>query len=660
MPEEDVVLRFSQQGAAEVVRSVEQVQAAFRHLGGPGSPSVGFVQMMSRETPGAIRQTQALGQSITTVGGQFRLTGRIIGGLAGTMAGELTPALGKVGSGLASAAGTALMLGGALGVTLAAVQLITGAITDWVNKSKEAEEFQIRLTRAFKTFDVGTVLGQIDKLSVEMAKSGGNTEENRQKMQQLQETFAHVWKAAEEPKLLREQQVARLGVTKQQVQAEIEQAAAARDQATTEADRSRATEQMTEALQRQIQVVRELAAAQAEAETQAAQQRAAQLRLLPGGEAAAQLVEQTAQARAAAARAAGEVEAGGLAFGFQQREAQFRTQQAQAAMEQGLALQRTENERRQTLMQSARTRELADLEVSNRDARTMAEDRARVEERYIVATRDARMAAIAQEHQALQAFGAQYPQVREIQEQVDRQLMDLQRQRLQAEVEADNAIIQQRQQMIQKLRDLAVQEAAIGGDVRQQAAARLQQRGVTRVTREQVEAEVGTMRGEAAGVVGAYRAGAAVDPAQLQQALQVAGLFARMVQQGTTAPMAMGQELAQAQAGLAGRAAPTVRGGGLAGIGAFDPGRESFEMYSARLELAAAREQQGLMQPRVTAGMLRPEETMRLDQSMKQVEESGNRAIENVLERMPPIIKDMFQRFVDEFVRRVEQEAQRT
>lgn len=659
MPEEDVVLRFSQQGAAEVVRSVEQVQAAFRQLGGPGSPSVGFVQMMSRETPGVTRHVQGLSTSVAAASGNFRMMSRITVGLAGEMAGQLSPALGKATQSLALGAQSAMLFGGAVGAVIAVIDLITSKISDWVQKSKEAEEFQIRLTRAFKTFDVGTVLGQMDKLSVEMAKHEGNTEANRQKMLELQQTFAHVWKAAEEPKLLREQQVARLGVTKQQAQAEIEQAAAARDQATTEAERSRATEQMTEALQRQIQAVHELAAARAAEETQAAQQRAAQLRLL-GREGEAGLVEQTAQARAAAARAAGEVEAGGLAFGFQQREAQFRTQQAHAAMEQGLALQRTENERRQTLMQSARTRELADLEVSNRDARTMAEDRARVEERYIVQTRDDRLAAIAQEHQALQAFGAQYPQVREIQEQVDRQLMDLQRQRLQAEVEADNAIIQQRQQMIQKLRDLAVQEAAIGGDVRQQAAARLQQRGVTRVTREQVEAEVGTMRGEAAGVVGAYRAGAAVDPAQLQQALQVAGLFARMVQQGTTAPMAMGQELAQAQAGLAGRAAPTVRGGGLAGIGAFDPGRESFEMYSARLELAAAREQQGLMQPRVTAGMLRPEETMRLDQSMKQVEESGNRAIENVLERMPPIIKDMFQRFVDEFVRRVEQEAQRT
>jgi hypothetical protein len=138
--------------------------------------------------------------------------------------------------------------------------------------------------------------------------------------------------------------------------------------------------------------------------------------------------------------------------------------------------------------------------------------------------------------------------------------------------------------------------------------------------------------------------------------------------------------------------------GGIRDVGAFDPGGiDSLATYQARLELAMAREEQASREPKkgpltpegqallagkqaaareqqeqaraqlasfsetgATAGMLPPEAEARLGGKMQEVETAGNAAITKIIDAMPDVFTPLFERFADDLVRRLEQDAART
>lgn len=638
MPEEDVVLRFGEEGAERVARSVERINDAFRRLGGPTSPSVAFVQSMSRGGPEVTRQTEQIERGLSSMSTQMRVGGRVAIALAANLSGQLDPALGKVASSLATGITTALAFGGAVGIVVAAVSALTSAVTGWVEESRKAEEFQIRLSRAVRTLDMGPVLAQLSEATLQSQKYGENTEELRQKIEDLRKTARFIFAQEEAPRL--------------QLQLQQEQLGLARKIADTDSQRVQTVEEVTAALSRQQEATQKLAELQARQIQLQTEPRILQLRE-QGLEDIAQKIEAQAQARAEVVRGTARQEIEAQARAARDREIAI----TQEGMERGLAVLTAGYEQRATLQQAARDRELVELELSDRTALSSAQERQRIEEQNIRQTLDARLSAVNAEQQALQALAEAYPDVAAVQEQVDRRTIQLQQERVRAEVDANSQIIQQRRQMVERMREMAQQEAALGGGIVGQAQQRLAARGVTTFTREDIAREAEVIRRQGAEITERFARGEQVTAEELTQAQQAAPLFAQMGRLGTTAMGATGQLAAQLQAGFAGRQAPTAPGGGLLGIGEFDPTRMSFQEYEARLRLATAREEAGAVGPAagLTTGL-----PGQIDQTLQQVEVGGTAVIERMLERIPPVLEGLFEKFVDGLIRKIEFEAARS
>jgi len=668
--EEEVTLKFGQKGEAEATRAVQRVRTevdslvkSFQQLGGRTSPSTSFVQMMSKDMPEAGKKLTSTFESIGTgsinMNSRVGAMSRVFTNLFAQVAGQVNPALGQMVGSVQAGAQAMRFFGPSVALAVTAADLFTSAVTSVFNRIVQAEEAQIKLNIAVKNMDMSAAIGQLRAAQEELERFNF-----RQK--QINEGgiggFVAWVRSKFEPSL--DEVESRLAISGQAVQdfyAKIEQpkiqferrqSELQLNQQSAAADVARAmtSDEATAALRRQQQAILDLAEARAKEVEREASLEAARRQATGGvsGGMQAEDIKRTAAARAKGIRGAGALESQALGLGTQERE-------ASQAMSQGLFMLQNMLQRRASLMENARTRELAELESSNKDAISMMEERSRIEERYVTKSLDDRVTAIDAERSQLQAFAAAYPNVRSVQEQVDKRLIELQRERVQAEADADNKIVQQRQQMLQELKNLADQEAGIGDQLTSKAMENLRKRGRTKISASDVAEETGRIREQAEDVMSQFRAGGTVDMAKLQEAQGLRGLFQQMQRAGTTPSGAVGQSAEATLAALQGRPAPTAPGQ----QGFFDPtSGQSLRDYQARLELQRAREQLSTLGP--TAGKLPPQEATKLDESMKKVEDLGSAAITRMTERIPPLMQDWFEKFVDALVRKLEFEAART
>jgi hypothetical protein len=660
MPQGDVTLKFSQDGGDQLLKTIQALLV-----------SLGQVSAAGKESGQNFKNTTEHSKNL---GHEIRGITHIFTGLAGSVAGNINPALGKMIDSVAIGAQSIRYFGLQVGAATAAVGVVTTAFNLYIERLKEAEEFQIKLNLAVKNMDLQGVAGQLSAIAEKQEayavqtkeanqqitgfwsalsvvvnfwrkEAGPSQEELSRRTGEAKKQFQSLFEVVERPKLEAQALTQLLNVTKSQATFNMSLARSAEDVAESQRMQADAAKGLIEQQKRLLDVE----------ETQAV----AKARARPGG--AGEEEVKVLQATYAKRRQA--IEAS-LRLELQQQDQASKEKMAtlqREEMDKGLSIIKSAIDQRLALQENAKTRELAILEGSTWSEAGKIERRQSLEERAITNRRDLNISALNAEERELRAFAAKYPELKNVQDQVDRRIISLQGERVRAETEADNQIIQQRQQMIDKMKQLAQQEAGIGDQLTQKAIERLQKRGRTTISREDILNETAQLRQESLQTFAEFQAGGSTDIAKLQSALGVRGLFGQMTQMGTTAAAGLGQLVAQTGAALGGRQAPFAQGGGLEGVGDFNPMGESLSAYNARVDLARARENLTSLGP--TAGLRPPDDPAtgaRLDQTMQLVDEKGGAVIQRLTERIPPIMEGWFQKFVDEFIRKLEFESARS
>ncbi len=143
------------------------------------------------------------------------------------------------------------------------------------------------------------------------------------------------------------------------------------------------------------------------------------------------------------------------------------------------------------------------------------------------------------------------------------ELAALQAERVQTEISGSKKIEAARRELLDKMRAMAAEEAGIGASLEQKAVARLQARGVTEFTAEDVAQERAKMGEEAREARGGYVTGGAVTGEQYSLMREYGQTLAQMQKLGTTPAAASAMFESQQAAAYAGRswnAIPTAMG----------------------------------------------------------------------------------------------------
>lgn len=171
---------------------------------------------------------------------------------------------------------------------------------------------------------------------------------------------------------------------------------------------------------------------------------------------------------------------------------------------------------------------------------------------------------IAREKAALEAYAEMFPKSFQVQQEVQQKLADLAGQRTALEQETSQKLIAMRKDYLAQLKALAAEEASIGESLEQKAIARLQKRGKTKISQQDIAWETEKMGGEARTTMGAFAAGGRVSIEKLAEARSYGKQLAQMQQAGTTPSGAAAMFQAQQAAAYGGRpfaALPTAAQG---------------------------------------------------------------------------------------------------
>lgn len=336
--------------------------------------------------------------------------------------------------------------------------------------------------------------------------------------------------------------------------------------------------------------------------------------------------------------------------------------------QQTIDAEKTAMQARLTVLESDKNRELAINEMSGQNRIQMLEKQFTIEKQYTAQTRQLKLDEIGREEQRLTTLQKSLAGNYEAQQQINKQLMDLQMQRVQAETTADQQVIQQRRQMVTELQNLANQEAGIGDALTNKAVENLKKRGRTRVSEADIMQEAAQIRTRGRETLGAAAGGGRVGIEQLQEAMSMRGTFGEMSKIGSSISGAIGTMFQQAMAAFGGQqapgmpsmATPGMRAAAGGGGGAFMPtpgaGGQQIQLelqaYKSRLDLEML---QGMR-----AGAGAGQAASAIDKMAGDVGKAGDTSIQKLLDRMPDIMGQWFEKFTDEMIRKLEFEASRT
>jgi len=334
--------------------------------------------------------------------------------------------------------------------------------------------------------------------------------------------------------------------------------------------------------------------------------------------------------------------------------------------QQSIDAEKTAMQARLMVLESEKNREIALNEMSGQSRIQQLERQFTIEKQYTEQTRALKISEISKEEQRLTGLQKSLAGNYEAQQQINKQLMDLQVQRVQAETTADQQVIQQRRQMVTELQNLANQEAGIGDALTNKAIENLKKRGRTRVSEQDIMQEAAEIRARGQETIAGARGGR-VSAEKLQEALGMRGTFGEMTRMGGTSSGAIGTMFQQAMAAFSGQQAPGIPSMATAGQRAMVGGGGAFAPtpgaggQQIQLELQAYKQREELaMLQGMRGGAGAGQAASAIDKMAGDIGKAGDTSIQKLLDRMPDIMGQWFEKFTDEMIRKLEFEASRT
>ena len=339
--------------------------------------------------------------------------------------------------------------------------------------------------------------------------------------------------------------------------------------------------------------------------------------------------------------------------------------ETQKIVQQQTQTMRLASDERVAIIEMEKTRRLALNEIIDQTSIQKAVNREKIEVDAAERTMGAKVTALDDEIKAQRAYAEQYPQIKQVQVDVENRIMELQGRRAQASREADKQIIDSRKSTVQELQNLANQEAGIGDALTNKAIENLKKQGRTTISKADIAAESERIQAKAGTTAGMFEAGGAVNIEKLQETMGVAGTFKSITAMGSSVVNAvsqMAQGLVGAFTGQRGPAAPIGMGGG-----AFTPSEQaqgSQALYEA--ELKRYELQQEIAELRkasiagTTAGVPGDPTGGQVSATITAVQQKGDAAITQMVERIPDVMGAWFEKFTDGLIRKLEFEAART
>jgi hypothetical protein len=206
-----------------------------------------------------------------------------------------------------------------------------------------------------------------------------------------------------------------------------------------------------------------------------------------------------------------------------------------------------------TVIESARKREAAIIETSLVPATQKVLGSYFSEVQSAKEASAAKIDAINQEIDAKRKLAAAAPQDLHLQRQVNDEIRGLARQRVDAEMSANDKILEARKNLVAQLRAEADKQAQTGATLEEKALASLEKRGKKRASMQDVEEEVYKMRTKASETAGSYGMGGRVNIAQLREARQLAPITGQLRDEGITGSQAIGMASQKSMADLGGQ-----------------------------------------------------------------------------------------------------------
>jgi hypothetical protein len=166
---------------------------------------------------------------------------------------------------------------------------------------------------------------------------------------------------------------------------------------------------------------------------------------------------------------------------------------------------------------------------------------------------DIKVEAINKEIDAKRKLAAAAPQDLHLQRQVNDEIRALNTQRVEAELSANDKILEARKNLVTQLRAEAEKQAQTGATLEEKALTALERRGKKRASMQDVEEEVYKMRTKASETAAGYGSGGRVNIAALREARQLAPISGQLRDEGITSSQAIGMNQQKSMADLGGQ-----------------------------------------------------------------------------------------------------------
>lgn len=202
------------------------------------------------------------------------------------------------------------------------------------------------------------------------------------------------------------------------------------------------------------------------------------------------------------------------------------------SLEQRLSEARAFAEREQSVLTYHRDQWVAYLEASTRKQLDLARSTAQLEETYARQTGEARIAGIDKQIEEQRRYAEQFREVGAVQAQVVETIRGLQQQRLDTEMDTNRKIYESRKKLAEQERALALEQAALGGDVEAAARASLEKRGIKRYTQTQLAQEYQNILNQTARYAEQFAQGGALSGEQLDLTRTISGQRRSLANQG--------------------------------------------------------------------------------------------------------------------------------
>jgi len=510
------------------------------------------------EVTGAVekheRAVHSAGESHTHFAHKVRGAAHIVTGSIGQMAGAVDPELGRIVQSLGVGAHMFRYFGAQIAIAVVAVEAVSTAVSFYIRKLKEAEDFQLNLNKALRGFDLHAVSNQIEKIDeqIERFVIRGETLQKpilgigdavRYIAVSWQMLFTNVDHLMEERN--RAEQVAmeiyiRSGETQQNVlKIETERAKVAEESAGLDVKRAQTTGELAEALARQEEATKKL--------------RELEISLNYTKE-LAKLTEEAHKSTTEATTAAivnrinvlkeqhkAEMDILNIKSAARQFEDVQKVRgDAEQKMQEAISIGKKLSETRLIMVDQAEREELSRVEyyASNRLEVVEGTERARTE--FIREAADERRTAIDTEAAAWRTYAAAYQDNAKVQMEAQRHLVSLNEARVKNEVDANNKIISEREKLNQALRQKALDAAAIGGSLADKALAQLEkERPGQFYSQADIDAKVELMRQQAMAGAQAFDLGGALQASDIRSLREWGDILGKMREKGVSETEAM-------------------------------------------------------------------------------------------------------------------------